>query len=96
MAGSWLDNGIQMIDALDRQLPADMPLEERKRIIQREAWRFHGGTSWGKKVWPKAKRIYFGKKYGDKSRRAAGIPEGHLSPLERLMAKSAPPSNIGR
>ncbi|TGV26558.1 hypothetical protein EN786_12370 [Mesorhizobium sp. M4B.F.Ca.ET.143.01.1.1] len=78
-----------MIEALDLQLPGDMPLSDRKKLIQAEAWRFHGGTSWGQKVWPKAKRAYFGKKYGDRPAVKAGVPEGHLSPLERLMAKSA-------
>jgi hypothetical protein len=79
-----------MIEALDRQLPSEMPLAERKKLIQAEAWRFHGGTSWGRKVWPKAKRAYFGKVYGDGQAKAiTGVPEGHLSPLERLMRSAS-------
>ena len=93
MSESWLDNGLRMIEALDRKLPADMDLAARKKAIQSQAWRFHGGTSWGRKVWPKAKRIYFGKKYGDKPAVKHGIPDGHLSPLERLM-RAAPRPHI--
>lgn len=92
MSDSWLDNGLRMIEALDSQLPADMDLAARKKAIQSQAWRFHGGTSWGRKVWPKAKRIYFGKKYGDKQAVKQGIPDGYLSPLERLM-RAAPGHN---
>lgn len=90
MSETWLASGLRMIAAIDKELPADMPLADRKREIQKEAWRFHGGTSWGQKVWPKAKRIYFAKKYGDKPATQAGVPDGYLSPLERLMAKSRP------
>lgn len=85
MSETWLERGIAMIAALDAQLPADMPIAERKKLIQQEAWRFHGGTSWGRKIWPKAKRAYF-KEPLPKS--DAAIPPAHLSPLERLMAKS--------
>ena len=90
MSDTWLDRGIRMIEALDRELPADMTLEDRMKAIQKEAWRFHGGTSWGHKVWPKAKRLYFGKKYGNKPAIKHGVPDGYLSPLERLIAKSRP------
>lgn len=90
MSETWLEAGIRMIEGIDKELPADMPLEDRKRAVQKEAWRFHGGTSWGQRVWPKAKRAYFANRYGDKSAVKAGVPEDHLSPLERLMAKSGP------
>jgi hypothetical protein len=90
MAETWLDRGIRFIESLDRQLPADMPLEERKRAIGQHAWRFTGGTSWGSKVWPKAKRAYFSARYNDRPRSDAAIPPKHLSPLERLMAKANP------
>jgi len=88
MADSWLARGIRMIEALDAQLPEGMALDDRKRAIQAEAWRFHGGTSWGQKVWPKAKRAFFAKRYGEKPRAISGIPEGHMSPMERLMANA--------
>lgn len=90
MSETWLEAGIRMIEGIDKELPADTSLDDRKRAVQKEAWRFHGGTSWGQKVWPKAKRIYFAKKYGDRPKAQNGVPEGYLSPLERLIAKSRP------
>lgn len=87
MSKTWLEAGIRMIEGIDKELPSDMSLEDRKRAVQKEAWRFHGGTSWGQKVWPRAKRIYFAKNYSERPAVQNGVPNGYLSPLERLIAK---------
>lgn len=83
---TWFDRAIDMIKRIDEALPAETSLEERQEVIQAHAWRFHGGTSWGQKVWPKAKRHYFATTYKVKS--DAQVPAKHLSPLERMMARS--------
>ena len=55
---TWAQDAAAQIAALHAQFPADMSLKDRKAALTDGAWQFHGGTSWGKKVWAKAKREY--------------------------------------
>lgn len=32
------------------EVPADASWQDRQKILRANAWQFHGGTSWGKKV----------------------------------------------
>jgi hypothetical protein len=39
-------------------LPEGVSLEERRKALRKDASLFHGGTSWGKKVWSRECRKY--------------------------------------
>lgn len=39
-------------------LPENATIAERKKALRVHAYWFHGGTSWGKKVWAKHCKIY--------------------------------------
>ncbi len=39
-------------------LPDDATVAERKKALRAHAYWFHGGTSWGKKVWAKHCKLY--------------------------------------
>ncbi|MER9217921.1 hypothetical protein NKI48_03150 [Mesorhizobium sp. M0644] len=85
---AWMDRARSLIAALDAAMPADATIADRKRALRENAWRLHGGTSWGKKVWSKARREYLAR-HGERPTSDAAVPVKHLSPLERMMAKSA-------
>lgn len=81
---TWLDSANRLIAEIDKSLPADADIKTRKAALRENAWRLHGGTSWGKKVWSKATRAYLSRFV----KADTAVPVKHLSPLERLMAKS--------
>ena len=61
-------------DALIAQIHADIPdtasLKERRAALREKAHWFHGGTSWGRKVWSARSGAYLAK-HGAKSRKSA-------------------------
>lgn len=58
MYSDWQAAAQNQIAALDAQFPPDMPWRERQKVLREGAWQFHGGTSWGKRVWAKHCRAY--------------------------------------
>lgn len=40
------------------ELPADASLDDRRKALRKDATLFHGGTSWGRKVWSREVRKY--------------------------------------
>jgi hypothetical protein len=40
------------------ELPDDAGLEDRRSALRKDATLFHGGTSWGRKVWSREVRKY--------------------------------------
>lgn len=58
MYSDWQAAAKARIHALTKDLPDETPLAERRRILRRAAHGFHGGTSWGKRVWSKHCRLY--------------------------------------
>jgi len=87
---TWRDSADRLIAEIDKALTVAADIKTRKTALRENAWRFHGGTSWGKKVWSKATRAYLGKFVKADS----AVPVKHLSPLERLMAKSARKADV--
>jgi hypothetical protein len=45
-------------------MPEDATLGDRRKALKRHASEFHGGTSWGKKVWPRECRKYLERHHG--------------------------------
>lgn len=82
---TWMDSAREHIARLMADVPETAGLAERRRILRAYSSSFHGGTSWGKKVWPRACREYLAR-YGYKS--VDEIPRRHLSPMERIMLAS--------
>ena len=82
----WQRTAAMVIDKVDSTLSKDADILTRKRAL-REArpWEF-ASTSWGRKVWAKHSRKYL-EKFGLPPLKAKAV-EGHLSPLERMMAKA--------
>jgi len=86
MSSTWLDRARLFIAEEMKDAPADMPLQDRKKALRAVAWRFHGYTSWGRKVWSRATREYLAP-FAYKSDRE--VPKKHLSPMERMMRATA-------
>lgn len=55
---TWAEDCCAFIGRLHNDLAPDATLKERKELLRKSAWRFHGGTSWGKKVWSRESRKY--------------------------------------
>jgi hypothetical protein len=55
---SWRTNCQSYLAELDEQMPEGITLAERKKRLRQAAWQFHGGTSWGKKIWGQESRAY--------------------------------------
>jgi hypothetical protein len=81
---TWIDRARSRIAKLDAELPADATIAQRRRMLRDNSSSFHGGTSWGKKVWARAGREYLSRFI----KSIDAVPEKHLSPLERLMRSS--------
>ncbi len=58
---TWAQHATDFIAELDADIPADATLQERRRILDDNAWGFHRSTSHGQKVWGRAKRAYLEK-----------------------------------
>lgn len=59
----WQKAAPQWIARIHAQMPDATPAELRK-ALRTAASDFHGGTSWGKKVWSKHCRLYIAKMAG--------------------------------
>jgi hypothetical protein len=55
---SWYQACVAVITEVDKTLPADASLSDRKRALRRVSWHGHQGTAWGKKKWAQASRDY--------------------------------------
>lgn len=84
---TWLDDARGVISKIHAELPADADLATRKRALREACPPWFRSTSWGRKVWPKACKEYLSRLNGEPKSDAA-IPEGHLSPLERMMRRA--------
>ena len=60
----WQNDAPREIAAIHATMPDCDPTDLRK-ALRKHAWQFHGGTSWGKKVWSKHCRAYMAKLTGD-------------------------------
>ena len=52
---------------MHNSLPADATLADRRAALRAAAYNYHGGTSWGRKVWGKRCRRYL-EQHGQKPR----------------------------
>jgi hypothetical protein len=82
----WQKTASSVIGEVHRNLPADADLAARKKALRAARPGLFAQTSWGQKVWAKHSRKYL-EKFGLPPLKAKAV-EQHLSPLERLMAKS--------
>jgi hypothetical protein len=55
---NWQRDAPLCIEQATKDLSADATLTERRSALRKAAFDFHGGTSWGKKVWSKHVRKY--------------------------------------
>lgn len=62
--GTWRENALGRIAAIHRDMPEGATAEELRAELRRHSGDFHGGTSWGKKVWPKACAEYIKRHFG--------------------------------
>ena len=61
---SWADRARTMIASIEMTLSPRPDLKEMRKILRGEAIRFHGGTSWGKKIWARESRLHLERHYG--------------------------------
>ena len=66
----WLGRARIFIGDLDRSLPEDATLKERRKLLREKGWHFHGGTFWGRRQYGKACREYL-ERHGQPRREAA-------------------------
>lgn len=64
---SWRTDACAYIAKLDAEIPAGVPLKQRAAYMRARAWQYHGGTSWGKKIWGEELRKYL-ERHGQKRR----------------------------
>ncbi|HXD03084.1 MAG TPA: hypothetical protein VN627_07225 [Novosphingobium sp.] len=69
----WRDRARSVIAELTRDLPADAPLEQRRKALWGKGHAAHGGTSWGRKMWGKEVRKYLSS-HGDSYARGTTTP----------------------
>ncbi len=82
MYSNWGEAAREQIAAVMAELPADADLDARRKALRAHAHDFHGGTSWGRKVWPKEVRRYLEKHHGLPPRTPADV-----APTSGLFAK---------
>lgn len=80
---SWYDSAVRCIREADAKLPADLPIEERRKAIS-AAYPFGVREHWPYKMWLKAQKEYLGRFVKSIDQ----VPPRHLSPLERMMKKA--------
>lgn len=61
--GTWGDNARRLIEKVHAENP-DLDAVALRKKLRGYSEAFHCGTSWGKKVWPKACREYIVAKFG--------------------------------
>lgn len=74
MYSHWPTAAKGAIERAVADLSEDASLKERKSALRRAANDFHGGTSWGKKVWSRECRKYL-ERHGLPPRTPADRPE---------------------
>jgi hypothetical protein len=83
MYADWKASAREFITETVADLPDDASLDERRRKLRAAAGEFHGGTSWGKKVWSRECRKHL-ELHGLPPRTVADI-----SPQSKLHARVA-------
>lgn len=83
MYRDWGAQARSDIALIDKELGPDATLADRKRALRAFAYTFHGGTSWGKKVWSRECRKYL-ERHGLPPRTVADA-----SPQSKLFQKAA-------
>lgn len=58
MYSDWQKEAARRIAALHAGFPENMPWQDRQKALRTAAHSFHGGTSWGQRVWAKHCRAY--------------------------------------
>lgn len=81
---SWYDSAVATIREVTKDLPNDMPLDERTKIVD-AAYPFGQREMWPYKMWLKARRQYLAR-FG--YRVELPLFEQPMSPLDRAKAKS--------
>lgn len=61
--GTWREVALRQIAAIHKDMP-EATAEELRKALRNRSCDFHGGTSWGRKVWPKACREYLVAHFG--------------------------------
>lgn len=80
----WMETAVSTIAAVTKDLPDDLPLAERMKVVD-AAYPFGSREMWPYKAWLKARRQYL-VRFGYVSKTAAPLPL--LSPLERAKARA--------
>lgn len=88
MRADWSHEARVWIADATKDLPESASLAERRRALRTVACSFHGGTSWGQKVWSKECRKYL-EQHGLPKRTPDDVP-----PTSKLHAKLAAPDII--
>ena len=81
---TWLENAIDILEKADAEIPDDVPVDERRKLLSKHRPASYSDTSWGKKVWPKAMKKVLGRHIKADS----AVPGKYLSPLERMMRRA--------
>ena len=50
---TWATRAQTILDGIAATLPAGASYDDHRKAFRASASRFHGGTSWGKKIWPR-------------------------------------------
>lgn len=82
MYADWGREARARLAEIERELGPDATLEQHRKAVRAAAGDFHGGTSWGKKVWSKEGRKYL-ERHGLPPRTIADA-----SPQSKLFAKA--------
>lgn len=61
---TWKARALHQIAKIHAAMPEDTSPEALRKEPRKHSQSFHGGTSWGKKVWPKACREYIKLAFG--------------------------------
>lgn len=68
----WQNDAPKMIAAIHTKLPDGSTPDDLRKALRKEAWHFHCGTSWGKRVWSKHCRRYLAQLTGNGAQRNDG------------------------
>lgn len=91
---TWRDDACAFIGKLHGEIPADATLKERAAYMRARAWAYHGGTSWGKKIWGQTLRTYL-EKHGQKPRKAVAAPNQPQFADDIIFPFRSSPTNQG-
>lgn len=79
---------------LETALPEGVSLKERAAHMRANAWSYHMGTSWGKKIWGQTLRTYL-EKHGQKPRKAVAAPNQPQFADDIIFPFRSSPTNQG-